>query len=62
MIKNYEVELNVNLVFGSINNPNNEINMFITTKSADIDGVFDQLIKTSDTIEEFFFFLKLLNQ
>ena len=43
--KNHEVELNVNLVFRSKTNPNNECNIFITSKSADIDEVFDQLIK-----------------
>ena len=43
--KNHEVELNVNLAFRSKNNPNNECNIFITSKSADIDEVFHQLIK-----------------
>ena len=43
--KNHEVELNVNLVFRSKNNPNNECNIFITSKSVDIDEAPDQLIK-----------------
>ena len=45
--KNYEVELNVNLVFRSRTNPNNECNILIVSKSADIDEVFDQLKKIS---------------
>ena len=45
MMKNQEVELNVNLVFRSRDNSNNECDLFITTKSADIDEVFDQIIK-----------------
>ena len=56
--KNYETELNVNLVFGSKNNPNDGCNLFITTKSTDIDEVFDQLIKKSETIENIVFLLK----
>ena len=43
--KNHEVDLNVNLVFSSKTNLNNECNTFITSKSADIGEVFDQLIK-----------------
>ena len=39
--KNHEVELNVNLVFRSKTNPKNECNIFITSKSANIDEVFD---------------------
>ena len=42
--KNHEVELNVNLIFRSKKNLNNECNIFITSKSADIDEVFNQLI------------------
>ena len=52
MIKNYEVELNVNLVFGSKNNSNNECNIFIKTKSADIDEVFEQLIKKQEDLKD----------
>ena len=44
MTKNHEVELNANLVFGSKNNPNNKCNVFIKTKSADIDEIFEIII------------------
>ena len=56
--RNYEAELNVNLVFGSKNNTNDECNMFIKANSADIDGVFDQLIRKSETLENIGFLLK----
>ena len=49
--KNHEVELNVNLVFRSKTNPNNECNIFISSKSADIDEVFDQLIKKHEDLK-----------
>ena len=58
MIKNYEVELNVNLVFRSKNNPNDECSVFITTKSADIDEVFDHLIKKQEDLKDINFLLK----
>ena len=47
--KHYEAELNVNLIFGSKTNSNDECNVFIKTKSADIDEIFDQLIKKHET-------------
>ena len=49
--KNHEVELNVNLVFRSKTNPNNECNIFISSKSADIDEVFDQLTKKHEDLK-----------
>ena len=58
IIKNPEVELNVNLAFGSKNNPNDECNLFITTTSTDINEVFDQLIKKIETLENIVFLLK----
>ena len=45
MTENCEVELCVNFVLGSKINPNNECNVLIKVKSADLDGVFDQPIK-----------------
>ena len=60
--KNHEVELNVNLVFRSKNNPNNECNIFITSKSADIDEVFHQLIKKNEDLKNMNFLLKVLNR
>ena len=51
MIKNYEVELNVNLVFRSKTNSNDECNMFIKAKSADIDQILDQLIKKHEDLK-----------
>ena len=56
--KNHEVELNVNLVFRSKTNPNNECNIFIPSKSADIDEVFDQLIKKQEKLKNIVFLLK----
>ena len=41
MIKNNKAELNVNLVFGFKTSPNDKCNVFIKTKSADIDEIFD---------------------
>ena len=58
MIKSSEVELNVNFVFSFKTNPNDECNLFITTKSTDIDEVFDLLIKKSETLESIGFLLK----
>ena len=58
MTKNYEVELNVNLVFRSEINPNNECNIFIKTKSANIDEVFGQLIKKHQDLKNINFSLK----
>ena len=51
MIKDHEVELNANLVFGSKHNLNNECNVFIKTKSADIDEIFDQLIEKHEDLK-----------
>ena len=56
--KNYEFELNVNLVFRSKTNPNNECNIFITSKSADIDEALDQLIKKHEDLKDINFLLK----
>ena len=56
--KNHEVELNVNLVYRSKTNPYNECNIFITSKSADIDEVFDLLIKKSEDLKIIVFLLK----
>ena len=58
MIKNYEAELNVNLVFGSKTNPNDECNVFIKAKSADIDELFDQLNKKHEDLKNINFLLK----
>ena len=58
MIKNHEVELNVNLVFRSKINSNDECNVFIKTKSADIDEIFDQLIKKHEDLKNINFLLK----
>ena len=41
MTKNHKVQPNVNPFFRSKTNPNNECYIFITSKSADIDEVFD---------------------
>ena len=51
MIKNREVELIVNLVFGSKSNPNNERNTFIRAKSVNTDEIFDQLIKKYEDLK-----------
>ena len=51
MSKNYEVELNVNIVLGSKNNPNDECNMFIKTRSANSHEVFDQLIEKHEDLK-----------
>ena len=56
--KNHEVELNFNLVIRSKTNPNNKYNIFITSKSDDIDEVFDQLIKKHEDLKNIKFFLK----
>ena len=58
MIKNCEAELNVNLVFGSKNNPNDECNVFIKTKSANVDEIFDQLIEKHEDLKNINFLLK----
>ena len=58
MTKDHEVELNANLVFGSKNNPNNECNVFIKAKSADIDEIFDQLIEKHEDLKNINFLLK----
>ena len=58
MIKNYEVKLNVSLVLRSKNNPIDECNIFIKTKSADIDEVSDQLIKKHEDLKDINFLLK----
>ena len=56
--KNHEVELTVNLVFRSKTNPNNECNIFITSKSADIDEALDQLIERHEDLKDINFLLK----
>ena len=56
--KNHEVELNVNLVFRSKTNPNNECSIFITSKPADIDEALDQLIKKYEGLKDINFLLK----
>ena len=58
MTKNYEAELNVNLVFGSKTSPNDDCNVFIKTKSADIDEIFDQLIKKHEDLKNIDLVLK----
>ena len=58
MTKDHEIELNANLVFGSKNNSNNECNVFIKTKSADIDEIFDQLIEKHEDLKKINFLLK----
>ena len=58
MTKDHEVELNANLVFGSKYSPNNECNVFIKTKSADIDEIFDQLIEKHKDLKNINFLLK----
>ena len=58
MTKDHEVKLNANLVFGSKNNPNNKCNVFIKTKSADIDEIFDQLIEKHEDLKNINFLLK----
>ena len=54
------MKLNLMLIlfFGSKNNRNDECNLFITTKSADIDEVFNQLIKKHDVLKNINFLLK----
>ena len=52
MTENYEVELSLNFVLGFKINPNNECNVFIKAKSADIDEVFDQLIKKTRILKK----------
>ena len=58
MTKNHEAELNVNLVFGSKTNSNDECNVLIKTKSADIDEIFDQLIEKHEDLKKIKFLLK----
>ena len=58
MIKSYEAELNVNLIFGSKTNSNDECNVFIKTKSADIDVIFNQLIEKLEDLKNINFLLK----
>ena len=58
MIKNYEAELNVNLVFRSKTNSNDECNVFIKTTSADIGEIFDQLIGKHEDLTNINFLLK----
>ena len=62
MIKNYEAELSVNLVFGSKTNFNDECNVFIKTRSANIDEIFDQLNEKHEDLKNIVFFFKVLNQ
>ena len=56
--KNHEVELNVNRVFRSKANPNKECNIFIASKSAALDEVFDQLIEKHEDLKNINFLLK----
>ena len=56
MIKNCEAEVNVNLVFGSKTNSNDECNVFMKTKSAGIDEIFDQLIKKHKDLKNIVFY------
>ena len=58
MTKDHEVELNANLVFGSKNNPNNECNVFIKTKSANIIEICDQLIEKHEDLKDINFLLQ----
>ena len=58
MTKDHEVEFSVNFVFGSKNNPDNECNIFITSKSADIDEAIDQLIKKHEDLKDINFLSK----
>ena len=59
MIKNHEVELNASLVFFlSKANPNNDCNIFITSKSANIDEALDLLIKKHEDLKDINFLLK----
>ena len=58
MTENYEAELSVNFVLGSEINPNDQCNVFINAKSADIDEVFDQLIKKHEDLKNIDFVLK----
>ena len=58
MTKDHEVKLNANFVHGSKNNPNNECNVFITAKSADIDKALDQLIRKHEDLKNINFLLK----
>ena len=58
MIKNYKAELNVNLVFGSKTNSNDECNVFIKTKSTDIGEIFDQLIGKHEDLTNINFLFK----
>ena len=55
MIKNFEAELKVNLVFGSKTYSSDECNVFIKTKSADI---FDQLTEKHEDLKNINFLLK----
>ena len=55
MIKNYKVKLNVNSVFKSKKNSNDECNVFIESKdTTDIDEIFDQFIKKHDDLTNSF--------
>ena len=58
MTENYEVGLSFNFALGSKVNPNNECNVFIKEKSADIEEVFDQLIKKHEDLKNIDFVLK----
>ena len=58
MTKVHEVELIANLVVGSKNNPNNECNVFIKTKPADIDEILDQLIEKHENLKNINFLFK----
>ena len=58
MTKDHEVELNANLVFGSKANSNDECNVFIKTKSVDIDEIFVQLIKKYEDFKNIGLLLK----
>ena len=58
MTENYEVGLSFNFALGSKVNPNNECNVFIKEKLADIEEVFDQLIKKHKDLKNIDFVLK----
>ena len=55
LTNDHEVEPDVNLVFRSRTNSNDEFNMFIKTKSANIDEILNQLIKKKDLTNIGFF-------
>ena len=55
LTNDHEIEPDVNLVFRSRTNSNDEFNMFIKTKSANIDEILNQLIKKKDLTNIGFF-------